>query len=662
MNLEEYKDLFQSVLNLPMVKKVKESEEFCFQKAIEKYNEYLNLEVEEAILYELVEKSKQKPFSYKKLLKEYDVESIEHKVLLAIGELVSYIDKNAAMKNELNQYEDKRTMALTFVRQNIWVQYLLDYKINTSLDTLPEMIRNAFKYIQNPTEELTYFKQDYRNAISDTFFDGTYESINEMMKSLGIKADNPMNDGYLYSIMFYQDALQAIWNPTVSVAEKTGVKIWSFAPGENGYKWDEFRTDGIMAIGWDNVGNLDNYNSKDEIIDKLTELYEYKGKPTNDALALWQFSNEVQIGDKIFAKAGAKTLLGVGEVVSNYEYDDSRNEYKHIRKVKWLKVGKWTIKEKFAIKTLTDITSFENFCNDINKQINEEEALPAESNFQPYKKEDFLSEVFITDESYETIKSLLSRKKNLILQGPPGVGKTFAAKRLVYSLLGEKDDSKINIIQFHQSYSYEDFIMGYRPNETGFELKEGPFYKLCDTASQNPDNDYYLIIDEINRGNISKIFGELLMLIEADKREEKIMITYSEKTFCVPENLYIIGMMNTADRSLAIIDYALRRRFSFFDLEPAFESDVFKKHMLDKGANEDLINKIKTKVGYVNLEIEKDVNLGKGFRIGHSYFCNYDNSDRWYEEVIKYEIEPLLKEYWFDEEEKAKGYIEGLLG
>ncbi|SHI17434.1 AAA family ATPase [Sporanaerobacter acetigenes] len=287
--------------------------------------------------------------------------------------------------------------------------------------------------------------------------------------------------------------------------------------------------------------------------------------------------------------------------------------------------------------------------------------IPTQVEYESYTKSDFLSDVFISEEKYETIKSLLKRKKNLILQGAPGVGKTYVAKRLAYSIMGKKDESKIKMLQFHQSYAYEDFIMGYRPNETGFELKEGPFHQFCKIASENLDEDYFFIIDEINRGNMSKIFGELMMLIESDKRGEEIILTYSDELFYVPENLYIIGMMNTADRSLAIIDYALRRRFCFVELEPAFETEAFKKHLLLQGASEDLINKIKMRIGSLNLEIEKDVNLGKGFRIGHSYFCNYVDTDKWYEEVIKYEIQPLIKEYWFDEEEKAKNYVEDLL-
>ena len=194
----------------------------------------------------------------------------------------------------------------------------------------------------------------------------------------------------------------------------------------------------------------------------------------------------------------------------------------------------------------------------------------------PYTKEDFLSEVYMTEESYATLAALLKNKKNLILQGAPGVGKTFAAKRLAYSMMGKKDDSKIEFIQFHQNYSYEDFVMGYKPQDEGFKLTNGIFYKFCMTAADHPDTDYFFIIDEINRGNMSKIFGELLMLIEKDYRGTKATLAYSGTAFSVPQNLYIIGMMNTADRSLAMIDYALRRRFSFYEMEPGFNSEGFK--------------------------------------------------------------------------------------
>ena len=289
-----------------------------------------------------------------------------------------------------------------------------------------------------------------------------------------------------------------------------------------------------------------------------------------------------------------------------------------------------------------------------------EPADSSERNVERYTKDDFLNDVFISEEAYQTMASLLNRKKNMIIQGAPGVGKTFAAKRLAYSLMGEKDQSRIMMIQFHQSYSYEDFIMGYRPAAEGFVLKEGPFYQFCKMASEDSGQDYFFIIDEINRGNLSKIFGELLMLIEGDKRGEQLTLTYSNQAFSVPENVYLIGMMNTADRSLAIIDYALRRRFSFYELEPAFESEGFENHLMKRGADEDLVRQIQLKIGNLNHQIMGDPNLGKGFRIGHSYFTDFSSEENWYEEIIQYEIAPLIREYWFDEEEKAEQFIREL--
>lgn len=274
---------------------------------------------------------------------------------------------------------------------------------------------------------------------------------------------------------------------------------------------------------------------------------------------------------------------------------------------------------------------------------------------EKYDETKFLEEVFIEENDFETIKALLERKKNIILQGAPGVGKTFAAKRIAYSMIGKEDEDLIKIVQFHQNYSYEDFVEGYKPNEDGsFELKDGVFKEFCKDAEQDDKNKYFFIIDEINRGNLSKIFGELLMLIEDTHRGEKINLAYSGEKFCVPENVYIIGIMNTADRSLAMIDYALRRRFSFFEMQPAFENEKFIKMI--KGKNlENVVEKIKS----LNEKICKDASLGKGFCIGHSYFCNLkDDNKETLQNIIDYEIAPMLKEYWFDDINKYNKEIE----
>ena len=269
-------------------------------------------------------------------------------------------------------------------------------------------------------------------------------------------------------------------------------------------------------------------------------------------------------------------------------------------------------------------------------------------NYPSYTSQDFLTDVYLSKEKYNTIKNLLDRKKNIILCGPPGVGKTFMAQRLAYSILGSKDKTHLKIIQFHQNYSYEDFIQGYRPSENGFVIKSGPFYDFCKKAEADLEHKYFFIIDEINRGNLSKIFGELLMLIEADKRGKEVKILYSDVPFSVPENLYIIGMMNTADRSLAMIDYALRRRFSFFELHPAFDEESFVKRQNE--INDPYYNKLVSAVKQVNKMIMDDSSLGVGCVIGHSYLClkSEDVNLETLQSIVEYEILPLLKEYWFD--------------
>ena len=278
-----------------------------------------------------------------------------------------------------------------------------------------------------------------------------------------------------------------------------------------------------------------------------------------------------------------------------------------------------------------------------------------------YDRDDFLSEVYMAPESYDTLRALLLKKKNLILQGAPGVGKTFAAKRLAYSIMECEDESRIEFIQFHQNYSYEDFIMGYKPAGDTFELEAGVFYEFCRKAADDKDRPYFFIIDEINRGNMSKIFGELLMLIEADYRGTEAKLAYNKKMFSVPKNLYLIGMMNTADRSLAMIDYALRRRFSFFTMEPGFSSEGFQSYL--KAFENDTFETLIDRVRDLNVEITKDSSLGSGFCIGHSYFCGQSEvSDEWMQSVVEYDIIPMLNEYWFDDAAKLQKWQNILRG
>lgn len=320
------------------------------------------------------------------------------------------------------------------------------------------------------------------------------------------------------------------------------------------------------------------------------------------------------------------------------------------------------------IKTLLDCyTQYVNEGVGVTKSNDNTNSMQLE----PYSYDDALQDLFMSRLELESVIETAKRKRNIILQGPPGVGKTFVSKRLAYLLIGKKDPSKIEFIQFHQSYSYEDFVQGWRPNSGGgFDLKNGSFYDFCEKARKDPNNTYVFIIDEINRGNLSKIFGELLMLIEADKRGEDnaIQLTYSQSDghrFSVPANLFLVGLMNTADRSLALVDYALRRRFAFFNLSPQFESDKFQSTIASCGGSLELVKKIRGRIGALNQVITNERrDLGPGFQIGHSYFCpagTIKSDTDWYENVINTEIKPLVEEYWFDSPEKVDAVIAQLL-
>ncbi len=526
-------------------------------------------------------------------------------------------------------------------------------------------------------------------------------------------------------------------------------QYWVYSPGSKARLFDKFVEESVMAIAWDELGDLSNYDDRDKIESSLVEIYNLSKRPYNDSKALDDFYRVMNVGDIVYAKEGNKVLVGRGEVVGDYYFDDSHDEYKHRRKIKWTHIGSWDLRSPVANKVLTDFSTYydwlgyaealitgdnmiennneelefiswlseqvnaynqeldpktvaaiknclidiSNYFNedifmmtsiDLVKELQEEvneskdytrysgtkntafnyymkylETKPTLNLTKKYNINDFLAEVFMDKEKVDVIQSVLRNKKNLILKGAPGVGKTFIADRLAYLLMGEKDESRVQMVQFHQSYSYEDFIEGYRPKveQEGFELKQGPFIKFCRKAERDKNRDYFFIIDEINRGNLSKIFGELLMLIETDKRDKKINLLYSNEKFSVPSNVHIIGMMNTADRSLALLDYALRRRFSFIDLKPAFNNSGFLNYVDDK-ANNELLKLILDEVRDLNKLIKED--LGAGFEIGHSYFIDDSlnvNINQRVSEIVEFEIIPLIEEYWFDEELVAKERI-----
>lgn len=603
-------------------------------------------------------------FAYKENRGEHDIDNLWD----LLEKAIAYSDEASAENKKafISAYDTVTkqkmikwniTMGLYWVRPYTFINLdSTNRAFITNVDNMPHYFTTIFSDINKGLPDGTsylFMCEQARNALKQKEYE--YHSFPELSYYAwkSNQADNGNTD-----------------EPTTRTVD-SDVKetaYWIYSPGDNACKWDEFSKNGIMGIGWDEIGcSLKEFPSKEAIKEKMKKVYDASYSYKNNAHCLWQFANEMKVGDIVFAKKGMHKIVGKGVVTSDYIYDTSRKTYLNIRKVDWQCKGEWEHPSsgQAPMKTLTNISSYPDYVQSLlsifAQEAPDEEPEQIEIKYPVYTKDDFLDEVYMTEDTYNTLSELLETKYNIILQGAPGVGKTFAAKRLAYSIMGVKDTSRVAMVQFHQSYSYEDFIQGYRPADSGFKLENGAFYKFCKAAEEDNERPYFFIIDEINRGNLSKILGELMMLLEKDKRGEKIKLLYSNEWFTVPDNVRIIGMMNTADRSLALMDYALRRRFAFFDFAPAFASDGFKNYLTEKDSPK--LEKLIAAVESLNNVISADESLGDGFRIGHSYFCTENEvSDEWLKSVVEFEVIPLLKEYWFDEPSKVRDWSANLRG
>ena len=515
-------------------------------------------------------------------------------------------------KTNFNHQFDERTLSFLLTMQNpsenTFYKSTLYNQLCDYLDIIPQKERKYKHHIELLFQMVPFLNNPQLNLLKEHF----------------------VPQGVDFPLLLAQDIVYQNMNKE---NEDTTKHYWLYSPGEQAVKWEEFYNEGIMAIGWDELGDLENYTNRKSILEALINNYGGGEDQRNNVSAIDDFcngENKINKGDIVIAKKGTKTLLGYGKVISDYYFDEERAAYKHCREVKWLKKGVWDANNNLPTKTLTDVTTYN-------------------SDIEGIKYAQYLLNIMNGNtqaQENNLIIKLLKYKPQIILQGPPGTGKTREAKRIAKALLGlgENDslegNEQFKLIQFHPSYSYEDFVRGIvaKPNEEGNGIVYTAENKILGTfakeALKDKDNPYVLIIDEINRANLSAVLGELIYALEY--RGEAVQSMYAikgENNLILPPNLYIIGTMNTADRSVGHIDYAIRRRFAFVNILPKdltnelgdqFESALFAK----------VTNLFNTNL---SSEFKKEE-----VQLGHSYFItkNTPIDIRW-----EYEIKPILLEY-----------------
>ena len=447
-------------------------------------------------------------------------------------------------------------------------------------------------------------------------------------------------------------------------------RYWLMSLGERARFWNECYQGGFACLGWDHLGDLRQYRSIADI--------RARGLKNPSALACWQFCRDMQPGDIIFSK---RTRRGDGQAIghgivpldSQYDFDNSRVEYRHVREVEWrsnFPEGLLVRDEDLPVKTLTDITEYPELVEQFKDALGIDDDAPE---IPLYSIDNIMEDgAFLEHAELERLKSRLKDKMNLILQGPPGTGKTWLAKRLAYALIGQRDPRRVRAVQFHPTLSYEDFVYGWRPTDDGLELVDGTFLRAIEATMADPLVPYVVVIEEINRGNPAQIFGELITLLESDKRtdEAAIELAYAHKgnarAVYVPENLYVLGTMNIADRSLALVDLALRRRFAFETLKPRLNAR-WRSWVVNKlGVDDNRVDDIQSRMTSLNDSIAGAHGLGKQFRVGHSYVTPTrrladGETEEWFKLVVETEIVPLLEEYWFDDAKRVDKERDALL-
>ena len=426
--------------------------------------------------------------------------------------------------------------------------------------------------------------------------------------------------------------------------------VWLMALGRGSEQWESCYSDGITAIGWDETGDLRNYQRREELSAQRLGV--------NSSLACWQFSRQMKQGDVILVRKGLNSLVGAGIVDSEYRFDDLRPIYKHVRNVDWrIQSEPVPLRQdgrQLPVKTLTDVSEYKYATVEAKRVLGwdwDEDSPVIQSALREIANNLFLPDASFLDE----IIALLEDKKQVIFQGPPGTGKTFIAQAIARHKAGSDDG--VDLVQFHPSYAYEDFVQGYRPcildgGQPGFELRDGPLLTAAERARNNPGTPHILVIDEINRGNLAKVFGELYFLLEY--RDRRVRLQYQdgdEEGFSLPDNLFIIGTMNTADRSIALVDAALRRRFYFVEFHPDEEPvRGVLRHWLARNA---------PTMAWVADVVERANELLSDDRhaaIGPSYFMKKGLDETAIRRIWRHSVLPYIEERLFGEHERLREF------
>jgi 5-methylcytosine-specific restriction protein B len=503
------------------------------------------------------------------------------------------------------------------------------------------------------------------------------------------------------------------------LSDAPGLRLWVVGTGTNASQWNQFRTGGVVCIGFSyggqQLGDLATM-SREAIHARMKDIAG-KGNPSNDSLACWEFANRMREGDMVVARSGVGRTLGIGRVIGPYTFDPSAADFAHRRKVEWIDVHERVMPTgiRLPIKTLTEMSRYPDVVDLLigrrsasavallETHGHDTKAIDAFFMQVPYDTDDETIEGemdsgamhdgsesdaptiesiepdwFGTRSELESILTALATKRAVVLQGSPGTGKTYLAQKIAHHFAGSM--TRVHRVQFHPAYSYEDFVRGIRPTATGFRVENGPLVRISELAKQAPRQRFVLLIDEMNRGNVAKIMGEALSLIEADKRDPKhrvqLGLPYGDShDFWIPENVSIIATMNTADRSIALVDYALRRRFAFIRLNPAYDSVKFSDYLLDQFAPSDgeaapaddrsrgIVRAIIDSMREINKVVSAEKSFGDGFAIGHSFFCTFDDRgaeapERWAARVVDHEIRPLIEEYCVEHTSLRKKLLE----